>query len=782
MIRHLCLTAGVCLAALFCCFHATNAQDSAPPTFEIGEKDFLLDGKPLQIRCGELHFARVPREYWRHRLQMCKAMGLNTVCAYLFWNFHEREPGQFTWEGQADAAAFCRMAQEEGLWVILRPGPYACAEWTMGGLPWWLLKHDDIQLRSRDPRFLEAARSYLKEVGRVLGPLQVTSGGPILMVQAENEYGFYAADSAYMGEIRVALLDAGFDTPLFDCNPVHTLRRGYRDDLFSVVNFGSNPRGGFDALRKVQPTGPLMCGEYYSGWFDTWGNPHHTGDTRRYLTDLDYMLEQNASFSIYMAHGGTSFGLWAGADRPFKPDTSCYDYDAPISEAGWVTPKFNQTREVMLRHLSPDEKPLSDPPPAYPVIAIDAFSLTQRAALLDNLPEPIESDTPCTYEDFDLAAGAVLYRTTVPAGPACRLSAKAVHDAAWVLLDGQPVGVFDRRKNSYTIALPARSKPSQLDILVDAMGRVNFGRGIHDRKGLHGPVELRVIGAATQELKNWKTFLFPMDEAMLTRLQFEEESSLEGAAFYRGEFTVDEPGDTFLDVSAWGKGVVWVNGHCLGRFWNIGPVQTMYLPGVWLQRGKNKVEVFDVIGPTKAVLSGVAKPVMDQLRPELDFSGGSRENRPLALEGVEPTFTGVFAAGDQAQTIRFGKIATGRHFCLESLSAYGDKPYAAVAELDLIDADGAILSHEGWTIAHVSSEERIGEDGTAENAIDGQTANHWHTEWKSNQPAHPHRLVIDLGKRREISALRYVPRGGEDQDMGGRIKNYRLYVGDALVE
>ena len=329
--------------------HLSAAEAVPKHTFAIGTNDFLLDGQRFQIRCGEIHAPRVPREYWRHRLQMARAMGLNTVCAYLFWNMHEPRPGQFDWSGQADAAEFCRIAQQEGLWVILRPGPYSCAEWEMGGFPSWLLKHENIQLRTRDARYLDAVKRYLAEVGRVLGPQQVTKGGPILMVQVENEYGFHGKDAAYMGDLRQMLLDAGFDVPLFACNPKDHLRDGFRADLFPVVNFGSDTEGGFKALRQVLPTGPLMCGEFYPGWFDTWGAPHHLGKTDQYLRDLEYMLKAGGSFSIYMAHGGTTFGFWTGADRPFKPDTSSYDYDAPISEAGWTTEKFFKTRELFAK-------------------------------------------------------------------------------------------------------------------------------------------------------------------------------------------------------------------------------------------------------------------------------------------------------------------------------------------------------------------------------------------------------------------------------------------------
>ena len=375
------------LLVLLCIVSIALGQSAraAPHSFAIGTNDFLLDGRPFQIRCGEIHAARVPPEYWRHRLQMARAMGLNTVCAYLFWNLHEPQPGQFNWSGQADVAEFCRLAQQEGLWVILRPGPYSCAEWEMGGLPWWLLKDPAMRFRTREPQFMDPARRYLQEVGRVFGPLQITQGGPILMVQVENEYGFYGKDAQYMGELRQALLDAGFNVPLFACNPKEHLKDGWRPDLFPVVNFGSDPAGAFQALREILPRGPLMCGEFYPGWFDTWGAVHHTGNTARYLADLEYMLKAGASFSIYMAHGGTTFGLWAGADRPFKPDTSSYDYDAPISEAGWPTEKFFQTRELFAKHLLPGEA-IPEPPPRNPVITMAPFELHAMRADLRESP------------------------------------------------------------------------------------------------------------------------------------------------------------------------------------------------------------------------------------------------------------------------------------------------------------------------------------------------------------------------------------------------------------
>lgn len=761
---------------------AAAVETPAAHRFEVGANDFLLDGKPFEIRCGELHAARVPREYWRHRLRLVKAMGLNTVCAYLFWNMQEPRPGEFNWSGQADAAEFCRVAQEEGLWVILRPGPYACAEWEMGGLPWWLLKHDDIQLRSRDPRFIGAAKNYLKEVGRVLGPLQVTRGGPILMVQVENEYGFYGKDPEYMGEVRQALLDAGFEVPLFACNPKEHLKDGYRADLFPVVNFGSDPRGGFKALREILPHGPLMCGEFYPGWFDTWGAPHHTGNTGRYLADLGYMLDAGASFSIYMVHGGTTFGFSTGADRPFKPDTSSYDYDAPISEAGWVTPKFEQTRALMAKHLLPGET-LPEPPARNPVIQIAPVAATQMAAVLANLPGPIADEQPRTMEAYDQGFGCILYRTQLPPGPAASLAAAAIHDVGQVFLDGRRIGFTDRRSRNFRVPLPARSQPATLDILVEAMGRVNFGVELHDRKGIHGPVTLAVEGKDPVELRGWQIFRLPLDQDMLGKLKFEAagDSTAQAPAFWRATVKVERAGDCFLDMRSWGKGFVWVNGHNLGRYWNIGPQQTMYVPGPWLKAGDNELVILDLLGPEKPVMAALDHPILNELRPKLDFAQAARRAVKLRADFGDPAGSGSFAAGSDLQEVRLSKPARGRYFCFEADNAHDGKPFAAAAEVTLLDADGNPLSTEGWTIAYVDSEEREHGDGTAENVFDGQTANFWHTQWGAAQPGYPHRLIIDLGQTRVIGGFRYVPRQGA-AGVTGRIKDYRVFVADNLVE
>jgi beta-galactosidase len=311
---------------------------------------------------------------------------------------------------------------------------------------------------------------------------------------------------------------------------------------------------------------------------------------------------------------------------------------------------------------------------------------------------------------------------------------------------------------------------------------------VHDPKGLLGKVRLGASASveSTNELKDWQVFSLPLDAKELAGLKFTPAPATgvpktgRQPAFWRAHFTIAQPGDTFLDLRSWSKGVVWVNGYCLARFWNIGPTQTAYVPGPWLKSGDNEVIVLDLFGPQKATIAGLAQPILDQLRPALDFQHDRRPEVELSLDSVTPAHTGQFAPGSEMQEVKFARPVQGRFFCLESLSAQDGKPYAAVAELDLLDESGKPMSHEGWTVAYVDSEERDREDGSAENAIDGQIANFWHTQWGGASPGHPHRLVLDLGQSMKVAGLRYVPRQDSGQE-GGRIKEYRVYIGDKLV-
>jgi len=747
------------------------AAQHAPPAFAIGDTSFLLNNKPFVIRCGEMHYTRMPRDYWQHRLRMAKAMGLNTVCAYLFWNFTEREPGVFNWSGQADAAEFCRMAQKEGLYVILRPGPYSCAEWEFGGFPWWLLKDKSMGVRTRNAHYLEACRRYLMEVGKHLAPLQIDKGGNILMVQVENEYGSFGSDKVYIGLVRDYLKDAGFTVPFFTCDGPVQLKNDVRPDIFAAVNFGGNPESGFKALRAVQAHGPLMCAEYYPGWFDSWGRPHHTGSSQRVIDELKWMLDHRASFSIYMAHGGTTFGTFTGANAPpYLPQTSSYDYDAPISEAGNATPKFYAIRDLLGKYLQPGET-LPDVPEATVAQILEPVRFTETAALWNNLPQAVTADTAMLMEDLNQGYGAVLYETRLPAGGSAVLQFADIHDYAVVYINKKQAGVIDRRKGNFTLNIPARTQASSLQVLVEGTGRVNYGHLMHDRKGIHGKVLLD-DGRVKKELKQWKNYPIALgDQTLPVRYTRFTKFPQAGAGFYKASFRVSEQKDTYLDLRKWNKGLVWVNGICLGRFWNIGPTQTMYLPGCWLKKGANEIVVFDLLGVARPELRGLDKPILDSVT-EKRAQGHKKAGQKWLAQPDKAYYTGSFEDTKEWQTVSF-KPATARYVCLEALSEFKNQLYASAAELVLFANDGKEIPRSAWKVVFADSEELDGDDGNAANLFDLQFTSIWHTEWQDSSPKHPHQVVIDLGKAYKVGGLRLLPR---QDNPNGRIKDYRLYL------
>jgi beta-galactosidase len=768
------------LLLLICVLSSKPAfsQQEINEPFKIGTESFILNGKPYVIRCGEMHFARIPKAYWRHRLKMAKAVGLNTVCAYLFWNFHETTPGKFTWEGQADAAEFCKIAQEEGLYVLLRPGPYSCAEWEFGGLPWWLLKKKDIQLRTQDPYYMERCRQYLKEVGRVLSPLQITNGGPILMVQVENEYGSYGADKAYVLKIRDCLKEAGFTVPLFTCDGTVQLKNDVQKSIFAVVNFGNNPEAGFKALREVQATGPLMCGEYYPGWFDSWGGPHHTGSNDHLIKELGWMLDHKASFSIYMIHGGTSFGLWAGANcQPYAPETSSYDYDAPISENGSETAKYDELRNTLKKYLQPGEV-LTDVPAAIPVQKIAPFNLTMVAPIMEQLKKPVLSDTTLYMEDLNQGYGMMVYETTLPAGAKSKLDFTEVHDYAEVFIDNKLIGVLNRMKNDHIIEIPALPKGARLRVFVEAMGRVNYGYYLHDRKGLQGEV-YNIAGAQKVMLKGWKHYSIPLGEGnpAFKYKAIGATPKLNEPAFYKGYFNVKSNSDFYLDMRWFKKGVAWINGHCLGRYWNIGPTQTMYVPGVWLNKGKNEVVILDMHRPFAARLQGLDKPILDSLTAIEAISSNHRKAGQKFGNNLNSLlYTGIMENTAKWQTFTF-PLKSGRYVALEAMNNFMGDQFTALAELELLDENGKQIPRSLWKVVYADSEELKGEDGKSENVFDLQYTSIWHSQWKDNATKHPHQIVIDLGSKTTISGIKMLPR----QDMEtGRIKDFKVYLANKL--
>lgn len=746
----------------------------AAQNFTIGKSTFLLNGKPFTVKAAELHYTRIPAPYWEHRIEMCKALGMNTICLYVFWNIHEQTEGQFDFTGQNDIAAFCRLAQKHGMYVIVRPGPYVCAEWEMGGLPWWLLKKKDIVLRTLDPYFMERTAIFMKEVGKQLAPLQITRGGNIIMVQVENEYGAYAVDKPYVSAIRDIVKSAGFtEVPLFQCDWSSTFDRNGLDDLLWTINFGTgaNIEQQFKRLREARPETPLMCSEFWSGWFDHWGRKHETRPAKSMVQGIKDMLDRNISFSLYMAHGGTTFGHWGGANNPsYSAMCSSYDYDAPISEPGWTTDKYFQLRDLLKNYLPAGEQ-LPEIPEAFPVIEIPEVEFTQVAPLFSNLPEAKESMDIQPMEAFDQGWGTILYRTTLqePVENGTTMKITEVHDWAQVFADGKLLARLDRRRGEFALQLPVLKKGTRIDILVEAMGRVNFDESIHDRKGITEKVEL-VRGKQSAELKNWTVYSFPVDYSFVQDKRYKNGTAQTMPAYYRTTFRLDKVGDTFLDMSTWGKGMVWVNDLAIGRFWEIGPQQTLFMPGCWLKEGENEIIVLDLKGPEKASIRGLKKPILDWLRNE-GASTHRKEGEQLDLSRETPVAEGTFVPGNGWQEVCFDRQSTGRYFCLEALSAQKGKKIAAIAELDVLGADGKPISREKWRIRYADSEETRSGNCTGDKVFDLQESTYWMTVAKD---AYPHQLVIDLGGDYTVTGFRYLPRA--EKGYPGMIKDYRVYV------
>jgi len=581
-------------------------------TFALGDSAFLLDGKPFQMISGEMHYPRVPREAWRARMKMAKAMGLNTIGTYVFWNLHEPQKGKFDFTGNNDVAEFVKIAKEEGLWVILRPSPYVCAEWEFGGYPYWLQNEKGLVVRSKEAKYLKEYETYIKEVGKQLAPLQVNHGGNILMVQIENEYGSYGSDKEYLAINQRLFKEAGFDGLLYTCDPPAAIVDGHLPGLLPAIN-------GTNDVAKVKKMisdnhngkGPFYIAEWYPAWFDWWGTAHHTIPAEKYTGGLDSVLSAGLSINMYMFHGGTTRGFMNGANyddsHPYEPQISSYDYDAPLDEAGNATHKFMLFRDVIAKHL-PAGQTLPPVPAAKPTIAINNIKLNQSAGLLDILPKPVINKTPLTFEDLNQDYGFVLYQAIITGGKTGILELNELRDYAVIMVNGKRVGVLDRRHNQNSTKLTLPPGKVKLDILVENLGRINFGPYLlKNKKGITENVKFD-----GKEVYNWAMYSLPFKQ--VNNITYTDKKVTHAPVVKRGSFQLSKVGDTYLDMSQWGKGVVWINGHNLGRYWSVGPQQTLYIPVEWLKKGNNDIVVLELLDSDKNTLNSTKAPILNKLQ------------------------------------------------------------------------------------------------------------------------------------------------------------------------
>jgi beta-galactosidase len=591
-----------------------------PRKFIVGERDFLLDGEPFRVLSGALHYFRVHPGHWADRIRKARQMGLNTIETYVAWNAHAPRPDEFRLDGGLDLGRFLDLVAAEGMFAIVRPGPYICAELTNGGLPGWLRAAGVTAVRSSDPAFIAAVGGYLQRLAPVVVPRQIDQGGPIIMMQVENEYGAYGRDRAYLRELAGLIRETGITVPLNTVDqPVgDMLANGALPGVLATGSFGGHVAERLAALRAYQGDGPLMCSEFWHGWFDDWGGHHHVTPVAEAAGNLDEMLRANASVNIYMFHGGTNFGLTNGANDKgtYQPITTSYDYDAPLDEAGNPTAKYWAFREVIARYA-----PVSADIPAATATPAPSFTVPLRQALplwdaLDLLGPAAAHDTVVTADEAGQHQGLTLYATDLgapgddaPGDAATVLTVGEVRDRAQVFLNRRGVGVLARDHHDTSLALPPGAS-GRLEILVEDQGRVDYGQRIGEDKGLIGPV--RVGGA---ELRGWGVRPMPLaditavGEALRNRPEQPRPADqptasagqLAGPAFARAVFDLAEAADLYLSTAGWGKGIAWVNGFCLGRYWSRGPQRTLYVPGPATRPGVNELIILELHAASAAV-------------------------------------------------------------------------------------------------------------------------------------------------------------------------------------
>jgi beta-galactosidase len=574
--------------------------------FAIGEDDFLLDDEPTRILSGALHYFRVHPDLWADRIVKAREMGLNTIETYVAWNAHSKRPGHFDTSGGLDLGRFLDTVAEHGMHAIVRPGPYICAEWDNGGLPAWLFQQPGTGIRSSEPTYLKAVEEYYEHLAPILVPRQIDRGGPIILVQVENEYGAYGSDKAYLKALTDLSKRIGVTVPLITVDqPLDDMiENGSLPELHKTASFGSRVTERLDRLRRHQPTGPLMCSEFWNGWFDSWGGHHHTTDVAEIAKSLDELLARGASVNIYMFHGGTNFGFTNGANDKgtYAPIVTSYDYDAPLDESGNPTAKYWAFRDVIAKYAPgvPAERrtALQGPRPQSVEVQTEFDAVAPLWHLVDTPDERLGSwskhEHLPTTDELGHYSGFALYRTEIDRQGSAILQLGEVRDRAQVFVDQRSIGVLARDHRDRALTLPEDAKGT-LDLLVEDQGRVDYGPRIGEPKGLIGPA---TVNGAT--LTGWQVLplnlddITPVADALRTRQG--DADIVAGPAFARATF--DAPGgnvaDLFLDTVEWGKGVAWINGFCLGRYWSRGPQRTLYVPAPVLKPTGNELVVLEL--------------------------------------------------------------------------------------------------------------------------------------------------------------------------------------------
>ena len=560
--------------------------------FQIKNNQFLKNGKPIKIISGAVHYFRNMPDTWDDIFKKLKALGCNCVETYCAWNMHEKIQGQYDFSGNLDIAAFIKKKKKEDLMVIVRPGPYICAEWEFGGLPWWILVNDDMEIRCMNKQYIQCFEAYLDKLFEEIRPLLCTNGGPIIMLQCENEYGYYGDDKEYLEYLAKSYKEKGIDVPLFtsDGTQEKYLIDGSIDGLLTTLNFGSRVEENFKAFNSLYPDKPKMCMEMWNGWFDAWGDSkHHTTSAEDYAAVVDDMLKIG-SVNMYMFIGGTNFGFTSGANHyeKFAPDVTSYDYDALLTEAGDVTPKYYAVRNVIKKYV---DTPLPSVPANRPKKAYGKFLLTQKTGLfanLNNISKPIKSEIPKHMEKYGIGYGYIAYETVLNREYIdAVLSLESLGDRAHVYLNHNLIGILYINED-LSIKINAQ-KGDTLTILCENMGRANFGPQMMRKKGIAG----RCLIDGKIHF-NWNVYPLPMDN--LSNLDFSENQFNEKTGFYKGSVDIDEPYDTFLKLENFKKGFVTINGFNIGRYWEIGPQKTLYVPKSILQKGENEFIVFESDG------------------------------------------------------------------------------------------------------------------------------------------------------------------------------------------